>query len=47
MTLLELVDINLIKKLALFNRIYGSRAAEDIVNPETGELFVAQGEKNN
>ena len=33
------------KKLALFNRIYGSRAAEDIVNPETGELFVAQGEK--
>lgn len=33
------------KKLALFNRIYGSKAAEDIVNPETGELFVAQGEK--
>src|SRR5699024_10145183 len=33
------------KKLALYNRIYGKRAAEDIVNPETGELFVAKGEK--
>ncbi len=33
------------KKLALFNRIYGFNAAEDIVNPETGELFVTKGEK--
>ncbi|MBU5438652.1 DNA-directed RNA polymerase subunit beta [Tissierella sp. MSJ-40] len=33
------------KKLALYNRIYGKRAAEDIHNLETGELFVAQGEK--
>lgn len=33
------------KKLALYNRIYGKRAAEDIINPETGELFIASGEK--
>src|SRR5690606_10301131 len=33
------------KKLALYSRIYGKRAAEDIVNPETGELFVTKGEK--
>ncbi|MBC8588118.1 DNA-directed RNA polymerase subunit beta [Paratissierella segnis] len=33
------------KKLSLYNRIYGKRAAEDIINPETGELFVAHGEK--
>lgn len=33
------------KKLALYNRIFGRRAAYDIVNPETGELFIAKGEK--
>lgn len=33
------------KKLALHNRIIGRIAAEDISNPETGELFVAEGEK--
>ena len=33
------------KKLALYNRIYGKRAAENIINPETGELFVLKGEK--
>lgn len=33
------------KKLALYNRIHGKRAAEDIINPETGELFIAHGEK--
>lgn len=33
------------KKLALYNRIYGKRAAEDIINPDTGELFIASGEK--
>ena len=33
------------KKLALFNRIYGKKAADNIINPETGELFVAKGEK--
>ena len=32
------------KKLALFNRIYGRRAAEDILDMSTGELFVAKGE---
>ena len=32
------------KKLALFNRIYGKKAAEDILDMSTGELFVAQGE---
>ena len=32
------------KKLALFNRIYGKRAAEDILDMSTGELFVAKGE---
>ena len=32
------------KKLALFNRIYGGKAAEDILDMSTGELFVAQGE---
>ncbi|TJX12905.1 DNA-directed RNA polymerase subunit beta [Tissierella creatinini] len=33
------------KKLALYNRIFGKRAANDIINPETGELFIAKGEK--
>ncbi|NLY67252.1 MAG: DNA-directed RNA polymerase subunit beta [Tissierellia bacterium] len=33
------------KKLALYNRIIGKRAATDIVDEETGELFVSQGEK--
>lgn len=33
------------KKLALHNRIAGRVAAEDIFNPETGELFVKEGEK--
>lgn len=33
------------KKLALYNRIFGRRAAHDIINPETGELFIAKGEK--
>ena len=33
------------KKLALHNRIIGRIAAEDIFNPETGELFVKEGEK--
>ena len=33
------------KKLALYSRILGKKAAEDIINPETGELFVEKGEK--
>lgn len=33
------------KKLALYNRIVGKKAAEDIHDLETGELFVAAGEK--
>ena len=33
------------KKLALYNRITGKRAAKDIVNAETGELFVSEGER--
>jgi DNA-directed RNA polymerase subunit beta len=33
------------KKLALYNRITGKKAANDIINAETGELFVAEGEK--
>jgi DNA-directed RNA polymerase subunit beta len=33
------------KKLALFNRIAGRRAADNIVNPDTGELFVAKSER--
>ena len=33
------------KKLALYNRIYGKKAANDIYNLETGEILVAQGEK--
>ncbi len=33
------------KKLALYNRITGTVAAENIQNLETGELFVAEGEK--
>jgi DNA-directed RNA polymerase subunit beta len=33
------------KKLALYNRIVGKKAAEDIQDKETGELFVAAGEK--
>lgn len=33
------------KKLALYNRIYGRRVANDIYNLETGEILVAQGEK--
>jgi DNA-directed RNA polymerase subunit beta len=33
------------KKLALYNRIVGKKAAEDIQDVETGELFVATGEK--
>lgn len=32
------------KKLALYNRIVGQKAAEDIMDMETGELFVAAGE---
>lgn len=33
------------KKLALYNRIIGKKAAEDIKDLETGELFVTAGEK--
>ncbi|MBC8591595.1 DNA-directed RNA polymerase subunit beta [Wansuia hejianensis] len=33
------------KKLALFNRIYDRRAADDIVDPETGEILISEGEK--
>ncbi|WFA07665.1 DNA-directed RNA polymerase subunit beta [Tissierella sp. Yu-01] len=33
------------KKLSLYNRIFGKRAAYDIINPETGEIFIAKGEK--
>ncbi|MBU5425643.1 DNA-directed RNA polymerase subunit beta [Tissierella pigra] len=33
------------KKLALYNRIYGKRAANDIHNLETGEILVSQGDK--
>lgn len=33
------------KKLALYNRIYGKNAANDIHNLETGEILVSQGEK--
>lgn len=33
------------KKLALYNRIVGQKAAEDIMDMDTGELFVAEGEK--
>jgi DNA-directed RNA polymerase subunit beta len=33
------------KKLALYNRIVGGRASEDIVNPITGEILVESGEK--
>jgi len=33
------------KKLALYNRIVGREAAEDIIDLETGELLVSQGEK--
>lgn len=33
------------KKLALYNRITGRKAAEDIKDLETGELFVSKGEK--
>jgi len=33
------------KKLALYNRIVGKKSAEDIQDMETGELFVAQGER--
>lgn len=33
------------KKLSLYSRITGRKAAEDIYNKETGEIIVAQGEK--
>lgn len=33
------------KKLALFNRIYGKKAANDIYNYETGEMLVEKNEK--
>ena len=33
------------KKLALYNRIVGREAAEDIIDLETGELLLSQGEK--
>ena len=33
------------KKLALYNRVYGKRAANDVHNLETGEILVSQGEK--
>ncbi|NLL81168.1 MAG: DNA-directed RNA polymerase subunit beta [Tissierellia bacterium] len=33
------------KKLALYNRIFGYKSAMDIVNPETGEIFVSKGER--
>ena len=33
------------KKLAISNRIIGHTAAEDIINPETGEVLVAKGAK--
>ena len=32
------------KKLGLFNRIHGRTSAKDIVDPETGEIFVSEGE---
>ena len=32
------------KKLSIATRITGERAAEDIINPETGELFVSAGD---
>ena len=32
------------KKLSIANRIVGEKAAEDVVNTETGELFVKKGE---
>ena len=41
----ELEDINLIKNYALHLRIANQIAAEDIVNPETGEILVQKGEK--
>ena len=33
------------KKLALYNRIVGKKAAEDVVNFETGEILIESGEK--
>ena len=33
------------KKLAISNRLMGHTAAEDIINPETGEVLVAKGAK--
>ena len=33
------------KKLALYNRIVGRESAEDILDMETGELIISQGEK--
>ncbi|WP_053955638.1 DNA-directed RNA polymerase subunit beta [Inediibacterium massiliense] len=33
------------KKLGLFNRIMGQKAAENIVNPYTGEIYVEEGQK--
>ena len=33
------------KKLAISNRLIGHTAAEDIINPETGEVLVAKGAK--
>lgn len=33
------------KKLAIHNRINGRVAADNIIDPETGEIFVAKGEK--
>lgn len=32
------------KKLALFNRIYGKKTADDITNPETGEILISKDE---
>ena len=33
------------KKLALYNRVAGNRAAHDVVNPETGEILAEKGER--
>lgn len=33
------------KKLGIFNRIAGHKAAENIVNPYTGEIYVEEGQK--
>ena len=41
----ELVDISLIKNLSINLRIANQIAAENIVNPKTGEIMVEKDEK--